>query len=158
MTASMPCPPTNKHTLLIFDWDDTILPFSFVEKAQANHRNELPQKCRRLFREIERCAEDCLSAAAKHGEVSSSMFPMTRARSLTNSRCPTRSPSSRSQLPLHRRSSSLPTRTKAGSGTPRIAGSPTWCPSCNAAASSRPAPITRGSIPRNPSAGKYETI
>ena len=66
--------------LLVFDWDDTILPFSFVNKLQAKNRNALPRQYRRLFREVEKCAEACLSAAAQHGEVSSSMAAPTASR------------------------------------------------------------------------------
>ena len=55
--------------MIIFDWDDTILPSSFVDKAQADNLSELPQHYHRLFREIEKCTEKCLAAAAKHGEV-----------------------------------------------------------------------------------------
>lgn len=64
-------PPTKKNdAMLIFDWDDTILPSSFLDKAQAENIDELPQQFHDLFREIETCAEKCLSAATKHGEVS----------------------------------------------------------------------------------------
>lgn len=63
-------PPTKKNdAMLIFDWDDTILPSSFLDKAQAENIDELPQQFHDLFREIETCAEKCLSAATKHGEV-----------------------------------------------------------------------------------------
>lgn len=56
--------------MIIFDWDDTILPSSFVDKAQADNLNELPQQYHGLFREIETCTKKCLAEAAKHGEVS----------------------------------------------------------------------------------------
>lgn len=65
----MALPSKNNDAMLIFDWDDTILPSSFVDKAQADNTTELPQQYHGLFREIEICAEKCLSAAAKHGEV-----------------------------------------------------------------------------------------
>ena len=61
---------SNDSAMIIFDWDDTILPSSFVDKAQADNLNELPQQYHGIFREIEICAEKCLAAAAKHGEVS----------------------------------------------------------------------------------------
>jgi len=60
---------SNDSAMIIFDWDDTILPSSFVDKAQADNLNELPQQYHGIFREIEICAEKCLAAAAKHGEV-----------------------------------------------------------------------------------------
>lgn len=55
--------------MIIFDWDDTILPSSFVDKLQADNWSELPQQYHNLFREIEICSEKCLAEAAKHGEV-----------------------------------------------------------------------------------------
>lgn len=61
---------SSDNAMLIFDWDDTILPSSFVDKSQADNLNELPQQYRGIFREIEICTEKCLAAAAKHGEVS----------------------------------------------------------------------------------------
>ena len=70
--------PSNSHSnsnsdraIIIFDWDDTILPSSFVDRV--NNLSELPQQFHNLFREIEQCTEKCLAAAAKHGEVSLSL-------------------------------------------------------------------------------------
>ena len=65
----MSTPPSN-NAVIIFDWDDTILPSSFVDKVQADTFRDLPQQYHSIFREIETCAEECLSAAAQHGEVS----------------------------------------------------------------------------------------
>ncbi len=67
-------PSNNSHSnsdsaIIIFDWDDTILPSSFVDRAKAENLSELPQQHHNLFREIEQCTEKCLAAAAKHGEV-----------------------------------------------------------------------------------------
>lgn len=64
-------PSSNDNAMIIFDWDDTILPSSFVDRSRADNLKELPQQYHSLFREIEVCAEKCLAAAAKHGEVSS---------------------------------------------------------------------------------------
>lgn len=61
------------NAIIIFDWDDTILPSSFVDRANAENLSELPQQFHNLFREIEQCTEKCLAAAAKHGEVSLSL-------------------------------------------------------------------------------------
>ena len=69
-SSTMSRPSSNQSAMIIFDWDDTILPSSFVDKAQADNLNELPQQYHTIFREIELCAEKCLAAAAKHGEVS----------------------------------------------------------------------------------------
>lgn len=68
--SSSPSSSSNSNdAVIIFDWDDTILPSSFVDKCQADNLNELPQHFRSLFREIEICTETCLAEAAKHGEV-----------------------------------------------------------------------------------------
>ena len=63
--------PRNNDAVIIFDWDDTILPSSFVDRCQADNLNQLPQQYHGLFREIEICTETCLAEAAKHGEVRS---------------------------------------------------------------------------------------
>jgi hypothetical protein len=69
-SSSAPSSSSNSNdAVIIFDWDDTILPSSFVDKCQADNLNELPQHFRGLFREIEICTETCLAEAAKHGEV-----------------------------------------------------------------------------------------
>ena len=57
------------NAIIIFDWDDTILPSSFVDRANADNLSQLPQQFHNLFREIEQCTEKCLAAAAKYGEV-----------------------------------------------------------------------------------------
>ncbi|KAL3799881.1 hypothetical protein ACHAW5_004393 [Stephanodiscus triporus] len=62
-------PPSNDSAVIIFDWDDTILPSSFVDRSQSDNLSELPPHTRALFREIEICTEKCLAAAASHGEV-----------------------------------------------------------------------------------------
>ena len=61
---------SSDRAIIIFDWDDTILPSSFVDRVKADNLQELPQQYHNLFREIEQCTEKCLAAAAKHGEVS----------------------------------------------------------------------------------------
>ena len=67
----------NGKAMIIFDWDDTILPSSFVDKADADNLQELPPQYHAIFREIEQCTEQCLAAAAKHGEVSSARRAIT---------------------------------------------------------------------------------
>ncbi|KAL3826536.1 hypothetical protein ACHAXA_003600 [Cyclostephanos tholiformis] len=59
----------NSEAVIIFDWDDTILPSSFVDRSQCDNLGELSSHTRALFREIEICTEKCLAAAACHGEV-----------------------------------------------------------------------------------------
>lgn len=72
-------PPSNDSAVIIFDWDDTILPSSFVDRSQSDNLSELPPHTRALFREIEICTEKCLAAAASHGEVSP-LIPSTKSR------------------------------------------------------------------------------
>ena len=69
-TMMMSPPPSNESSVIIFDWDDTILPSSFVDRSQSDNLSELPPQTRALFREIEVCTEKCLEAAASYGEVS----------------------------------------------------------------------------------------
>jgi hypothetical protein len=70
MSPSNNCHSNSGSAIIIFDWDDTILPSSFVDRAKAENLSELPQQLHNLFREIEQCTEKCLAAASKHGEVS----------------------------------------------------------------------------------------
>ena len=56
--------------MIIFDWDDTILPSSYVDSEQVDNIRDMPQEQQNLFREIETCADKCLATAAKYGEVS----------------------------------------------------------------------------------------
>jgi hypothetical protein len=75
----------NAGAVIIFDWDDTILPSSYVDRSQCDNVGELPKHARSLFREIEICTERCLAAAACHGEVSMSCsIPPARGRPLHN--------------------------------------------------------------------------
>lgn len=62
-------PPSKGSKVIIFDWDDTICPSSFVDQFKVDNFSELPLHYQNLFNEIGRCAERCLAAAAKHGEV-----------------------------------------------------------------------------------------
>lgn len=55
--------------VIIFDWDDTICPSSFVDKWKLETLKDLPSHFQRLFEEVGRCAEKCLNMAARHGEV-----------------------------------------------------------------------------------------
>lgn len=55
--------------VIIFDWDDTICPSSFVDQWKLETFKDLPVHFQNLFSEVGRCAEKCLDAAAKHGEV-----------------------------------------------------------------------------------------
>uniref|UniRef100_A0A7S2KDS9 Uncharacterized protein n=1 Tax=Leptocylindrus danicus TaxID=163516 RepID=A0A7S2KDS9_9STRA len=57
------------QTVIIFDWDDTICPSSFVDQCKIDTYRDLPLHYQNLFKEISRCAEKCLEAASKFGEV-----------------------------------------------------------------------------------------
>mmetsp|Transcript_24371 Transcript_24371/g.40399 ORF Transcript_24371/g.40399 Transcript_24371/m.40399 type:complete len:261 (+) Transcript_24371:53-835(+) len=59
----------DRRSVLIFDWDDTICPSSFVDQWKIEHFQELPLPIQKLFTEVGRCAEKCLEAASKYGEV-----------------------------------------------------------------------------------------
>lgn len=58
-----------RRPVLIFDWDDTILPSSFVDQWNIEHFKDLPLHFQKLFNELGRCAEHCLETASKYGEV-----------------------------------------------------------------------------------------
>ena len=62
--------------MIIFDWDDTILPSSYVDSEQVDNIRDMPQEQQNLFREIETCADKCLATAAKYGEVSCRVGPI----------------------------------------------------------------------------------
>uniref|UniRef100_A0A7S2UH45 Uncharacterized protein n=1 Tax=Attheya septentrionalis TaxID=420275 RepID=A0A7S2UH45_9STRA len=57
------------NKVIIFDWDDTICPSSFVDQHKVERFNELPLHFQNLFNELGKVAEECLDAASKHGEV-----------------------------------------------------------------------------------------
>lgn len=60
-------PRTNK--VIIFDWDDTICPSSFVDQFGINTYKDLPLHTQNLLHDICICAKRCLEAAAKYGQV-----------------------------------------------------------------------------------------
>lgn len=55
--------------VIIFDWDDTICPSSFVDQWDIQSFHDLPLHFQNLFNEIGKEAERCLAAAAQHGTV-----------------------------------------------------------------------------------------
>lgn len=67
MTNFPPAPL--KQSVIIFDWDDTICPSSFVDECNIQGINDLPLHYQNLMHEIARVAEKCLETAAKYGEV-----------------------------------------------------------------------------------------
>jgi len=60
---------SERDTVIVFDWDDTICPSSFVDKWQIENFNDLPLHVQNMFNEIAKCAEKCLAEASKNGEV-----------------------------------------------------------------------------------------
>mmetsp|Transcript_3359 Transcript_3359/g.3766 ORF Transcript_3359/g.3766 Transcript_3359/m.3766 type:complete len:320 (-) Transcript_3359:40-999(-) len=57
------------NKVIIFDWDDTICPSSYVDQWRIQSFSDLAVHCQTLMNEVGKAAEKCLAAAAKHGEV-----------------------------------------------------------------------------------------
>lgn len=55
--------------VIIFDWDDTICPSSFVDKWKIENYRDLPLHVQNIFDDVGRYAERCLDEASKYGEV-----------------------------------------------------------------------------------------
>jgi len=55
--------------VIIFDWDDTICPSSYVDQWRIQSFSDLAVQCQTLMNEVGIAAEKCLAAAAKYGEV-----------------------------------------------------------------------------------------
>jgi len=55
--------------VIIFDWDDTICPSSFVDQWKVDTFSDLPLHFQNMFKEVGKCAQKCLDAAAEFGEV-----------------------------------------------------------------------------------------
>jgi hypothetical protein len=65
----MPSNRSRWNKVIIFDWDDTICPSTFVDQCKVEHYNEFPIHFQNLMDDLGRTAEKCLAAAAKYGEV-----------------------------------------------------------------------------------------
>ena len=86
-SETMASSTTAGDAMIIFDWDDTILPSSYVDREQVDNIRDMPQEQQNLFREIETCADKCLATAAKYGEVSfSSCNYQSHSRALSRPR------------------------------------------------------------------------
>jgi len=59
----------DKNKVIIFDWDDTICPSTFVDRGKVDKYQDLPLHLQQTFDAICECAEKCLTAAANYGEV-----------------------------------------------------------------------------------------
>jgi len=59
----------NQNKVIIFDWDDTICPSSFVDQIKAESLHDLPLHYQNVFKEIGIVAEKCINEAAKFGQV-----------------------------------------------------------------------------------------
>ncbi|KAL3943825.1 MAG: hypothetical protein SGBAC_002118 [Bacillariaceae sp.] len=59
----------NAHKIIIVDWDDTILPSTFVDRYKIDSSKELPLHFQNLLTELSRCADKFLYEASKYGEV-----------------------------------------------------------------------------------------
>lgn len=60
---------SSSRTVIIFDWDDTICPSSFVDQCKINSYSDLPLHFQNLMDRIGEVAEKCLATAAQYGEV-----------------------------------------------------------------------------------------
>lgn len=60
---------SKSNKVIIFDWDDTICPSSFVDQWKIDNFKDLPLHFQNLFNHLGKCAEKCLAAASKYGEV-----------------------------------------------------------------------------------------
>jgi len=61
--------PARTPKAIIFDWDDTILPSTFVDQHKGENFAEFPVDVQRILDEVARSAERCLTEASKFGEV-----------------------------------------------------------------------------------------
>mmetsp|Transcript_28122 Transcript_28122/g.68483 ORF Transcript_28122/g.68483 Transcript_28122/m.68483 type:complete len:248 (-) Transcript_28122:287-1030(-) len=59
----------NSHKVIIVDWDDTILPSTFVDRYKIDNSKELPLHFQNLLTELSLCADKFLYEASKYGEV-----------------------------------------------------------------------------------------
>jgi len=61
---------SNTPKAIIFDWDDTICPSTFVDSYKVEAFVDFPMDVQRILHEVARSAERCLNEASKYGEVS----------------------------------------------------------------------------------------
>lgn len=61
--------PRDPSKVIIVDWDDTILPSTFVDRWQVENFENLPLHFQNLLAELSRCADRFLEEASKYGEV-----------------------------------------------------------------------------------------
>mmetsp|Transcript_22410 Transcript_22410/g.21544 ORF Transcript_22410/g.21544 Transcript_22410/m.21544 type:complete len:283 (-) Transcript_22410:246-1094(-) len=57
------------NKVLIFDWDDTICPSSFVDRCKVESYKDLPIENQHLIDILGKCAAECLEAASQYGQV-----------------------------------------------------------------------------------------
>jgi len=60
-----------KMKVIVFDWDDTLCPSSFVDKCKVENVKDLPLHYQNLLEDVGRCAQRCLETASKYGQVKS---------------------------------------------------------------------------------------
>jgi len=74
--------------VIIFDWDDTICPSTFVNKvANVATYKDLSRHFQNIFDELCKCAEKVLTEASKHGEVRNNNFKLLLNLKRNENRC-----------------------------------------------------------------------
>mmetsp|Transcript_38603 Transcript_38603/g.89693 ORF Transcript_38603/g.89693 Transcript_38603/m.89693 type:complete len:147 (-) Transcript_38603:381-821(-) len=59
----------NESRVIIFDWDDTLFPSSFLHQLKIKANDNLSAYCKNIFFELGKRAEKCISSARRWGEV-----------------------------------------------------------------------------------------
>lgn len=69
---TIPGPFSKSETCIVFDWDDTLFPSSFVDRKRLIHArqlDDLPSELQRGFSELERNITRLITAASEYGTV-----------------------------------------------------------------------------------------
>jgi len=73
MSSTIPAGPfTVQESCIVFDWDDTLFPSSFVDRRKlihARHVEDLPEELQQGFRDLEKLIARLISTASKYATV-----------------------------------------------------------------------------------------
>lgn len=61
--------PSEKITIFIYDWDDTLLPCSFIHENKIKLSDKIPENCEEIFKKLENITFDILTNSLKYGIV-----------------------------------------------------------------------------------------